>query len=174
MLLSAAYINLAAVGVRGAPAAPARWDPCPGKGLICTKWGFLASSLGAIDQDLGSGFSWSLILGLMCFAEFGLWFISWRRGRNRELCFSQSGVHWMAAILWKPLRRHWFVKGTIDRRERLKKLRKLFPGSSFSLGLKKALSWSPGWPSLSHEKSIWKCVDRRNNCLFQFSSTFLT
>lgn len=42
------------------------------RGLICSKWGFLALSLGAVDQDLRSGFSWSLILEFTCFAEFGL------------------------------------------------------------------------------------------------------
>lgn len=40
-----------------------------GKGLICNMWGFLAVSSGAIGQDPRSGFSRSLILGLMCFSS---------------------------------------------------------------------------------------------------------
>lgn len=57
-----------------------------GKGLICNIWGFLAVSSGAIGQDPRSGFSRSLILGLMCFSS----------AAAEE---AAVGEHWMAAAL---------------------------------------------------------------------------
>lgn len=53
---------------------------------------FLAVSSGATDQDPRSGFSRSLILGFMCFTQYGL---SSSAAEEVEI-----GVHWMA-LKWQ-------------------------------------------------------------------------
>lgn len=133
-------------------AASARWGSWPSMNLIGNKWGFGALSLGAVDQDRRSGLSWSLV-GFRCFAES----IGSSRGRIRELCSRYSGVKSGSS----PLRTAQQTPACLStgRMEQGKRWPKLSPGSCFGLSLQKVLAWALGWPSLWHERRMWRYVD---------------